>query len=98
MEGKNHKTHARSKSRVGRQAGREESHGVHLSTDERDLVILRDELYGGSWNDMLADLKNRMTGKPYVFKLVNRIEHDIENIERLRALEEEKGINLADMV
>ncbi len=71
---------------------------LSLMPDQRDLVLLRDELYDGSWDDMLADLKNRMAGKPYIFKLVNRIQQDIAMIEDLRALEKEKGINLRDLL
>jgi hypothetical protein len=47
---------------------------------------------------MLNDLKNRLTGKPYIFKLVNRIQQDMNAIERLRALEKEKGVNLRDLI
>ncbi|MBV8878465.1 MAG: hypothetical protein JO332_00740, partial [Planctomycetaceae bacterium] len=40
-----------------------------LSPDEKTLVTLRDELYGGSWDQMLGDLRDRLKGKPYIFKL-----------------------------
>jgi hypothetical protein len=98
MEGRNHKLHIRAKSRAGGHAGHEQPHGLNLTADEKDLVLLRDELYGGSWDDMLADLKNRLTGKPYIYKLVNRIQKDIEDIERLRAMEKEKGTNLRELI
>jgi hypothetical protein len=67
-----------------------------LSAAEKDLVLLRDELYGGSWDAMLSDLRNRLEGRPYVFKLARRIEEDIRLIEKLGKMEKEQGINLAD--
>jgi len=87
----------RSRTRIVKHAGHEQTRGATLTPDEKDLVLLRDELYGGSWDDMLADLRNRMAGKPYIFKLVNRIQQDIDTIERLRAMEKEKGVNLRDL-
>lgn len=69
-----------------------------LSPEEKILVIVRDELYGGSWDEMLEDLEARLGSRPYVLKLASRIEDDIARIVRLKAIEEEKGINLADSV
>ena len=60
------------------------------------LVSLRDELYEGSWDQMLKALKDRLEGKPYIFKLVNRISADIQRIEKLRDYEKKHRINLAD--
>ena len=40
-----------------------------LSKECRMLVILKSQLYDGSWEPMLGDLKNRLGGKPYIFKL-----------------------------
>ena len=97
MESRNDKSRMRSRTRIVKHAGHEQTRGATLTPDEKDLVLLRDELYGGSWDDMLADLRNRMTGKPYIFKLVNRIQQDIDTIERLRAMEKEKGVNLRDL-
>jgi len=67
-----------------------------LSPDEKTLVTLRDELYGGSWEQMLGDLRDRLKGKPYIFKLVNRIQDDIARIERLSDYEKKHKINLAE--
>ena len=36
--------------------------------------------------------------EPYIFKLVNRIEDDIERIEQMRQFETEHNIDLADYV
>ncbi|MHC5035732.1 MAG: hypothetical protein ACYTHM_00315 [Planctomycetota bacterium] len=60
------------------------------------LVTLRDELYFGSWEKMLQDLKDRLKGRPYIFKLVNRIEEDIERIEKLQQYELKHQVNLAE--
>jgi len=67
-----------------------------LTPDEKTLVTLRDELYGGSWDQMLGDLRDRLKGKPYIFKLVNRIQDDIARIEKLSEYEKKHKINLAD--
>jgi hypothetical protein len=62
------------------------------------LVVLKAQLYGGSWEPMLDDLKNRLAGKPYIFKLANRIKDDIERIEQMRDFEAEHGIDLTEYV
>jgi hypothetical protein len=65
-----------------------------LGAEEWLLVRLRDQLYAGRWEDIRTDLQNRLAGKPYIFKLVHRIEEDLERIDRLQAMEAEWGINL----
>lgn len=47
---------------------------------------------------MLDDLRNRLAGKPYIFKLANRIKDDIERIETMQAFEQTHGIDLSDYV
>ena len=69
-----------------------------LSDEHRMLVILKAQLYGGTWEPMLDDLQNRLAGKPYIFKLANRIKDDIERIEQMRKFEEEHNIDLAEYV
>jgi len=69
-----------------------------LSEEHRMLVILKSQLYDGQWEPMLEDLKNRLAGKPYIFKLATRIKDDIERIERLRTFESEHNVDLADYV
>lgn len=73
-------------------------HVQGLPPEEVMLITLRDELYGGDWMRMLKDLQARRDGKPYVFRMVNLINDDIARIERLRAYEQEHGVNLADHV
>ena len=69
-----------------------------LSNEHRMLVVLKKELYEGTWEPMLDDLQNRLAGKPYIFKLVNRIKDDIERIEEMEKFEAEHNIDLADHV
>jgi hypothetical protein len=69
-----------------------------LSDEHRMLVILKAQLYGGSWEPMLDDLQNRLEGKPYIFKLANRIKDDIERIEQMRTFEQEHNVDLAEYV
>jgi len=69
-----------------------------LSDEHRMLVVLKSQLYGSRWEPMLDDLKNRLTGKPYIFKLVNRIKDDIERIEAMEQFEASHQVDLADYV
>jgi hypothetical protein len=69
-----------------------------LTPDEKTLVTLRDELYNGSWDLMLGDLRDRLKGKPYIFKLVNRIQDDIARIEKLSDYEKKHKVNLAEFL
>jgi hypothetical protein len=69
-----------------------------LTDEHRMLIVLKSQLYGGQWEPMLDDLKNRLAGKPYIFKLVNRIRDDIERIETLQQFETSHQVNLADYV
>jgi hypothetical protein len=77
----------------------DDSHQAYYSAlqqEEKMLLILRDELYAGSWDRMRTDLQNRLAGKPYIFKLVHRIEEDLGRISKLEGYEAKHGINLAD--
>ncbi len=69
-----------------------------LAEEEVMLLRLRDELYEGRWDAMLADLNDRLQGKPYVFKLAHRIQDDIERIERLARFERQHGVDLASYI
>ena len=69
-----------------------------LSSEQRMLVVLKAQLYDGTWEPMLDDLRNRLAGKPYIFKLANRIKDDIERIEQMQKFEAEHNIDLADYV
>ncbi|MBN1457565.1 MAG: hypothetical protein JW912_06925 [Sedimentisphaerales bacterium] len=69
-----------------------------LSNEHKMLVVLKAQLYGGSWEPMLDDLENRLEGKPYIFKLSNRIKDDVQRIEQMKDFEDQNGIDLADYV
>ncbi|KAF0245334.1 MAG: hypothetical protein AAB074_08450 [Planctomycetota bacterium] len=69
-----------------------------LPPEELMLVKLREELYSSSWERMLADLKDRLKGRPYIFKLVNRIQDDIARIEKLQDYEKKNNVNLAEFL
>ena len=69
-----------------------------LTEEERMLIVLQRELYDGSWSAMQKDLENRLEGKPYIFKLANRIHDDVERIERLKEFEEKHNILLREVI
>ena len=69
-----------------------------LTDEHRMLVVLKAQLYDGGWAQVLDDLRNRLAGKPYIFKLANRIEQDIERIEEMQKFESEHDVDLADYV
>jgi len=69
-----------------------------LSNEHRMLIVLKAQLYDGTWEPMLDDLRNRLAGKPYIFKLANRIKDDIERIEQMQKFEAEHNVDLADYV
>ena len=69
-----------------------------MTSEQRMLVVLKRELYEGSWDEMVADLKARLEGRPYIFKLANRIVDDLQRIETLREAENQLGVDLADLV
>jgi hypothetical protein len=69
-----------------------------LDDKHRMLIVLKSQLYGGRWEPMLEDLQNRLEGKPYIFKLANRIKDDVERIRVLQAFERDHQVDLADYV
>lgn len=69
-----------------------------LSDEHRMLIVLKAQLYGGSFEPMLNDLKNRLDGKPYIFKLANRISEDIDRINALDEFEKANNIDLAKYI
>jgi len=69
-----------------------------LTREERVLVLLRDQLYDGSWDDLELDLRARKERKPSIFKLNTRIEEDLERIVRLKDFERARGIDLGALL
>jgi len=71
---------------------------VGMTSEERMLVVLKKELYEGSWDEMLADLQARLNNKPYIFKLATRITDDIDRIKRLDEFEQDNDVDLSDYI
>lgn len=69
-----------------------------LSAEHKMLIVLKSQLYGGKWEPMYQDLKNRLSGQPYIFKLATRINDDIERIEEMRRFEKAHNADLCDYV
>jgi hypothetical protein len=69
-----------------------------MSSEETMLVVLKRELYEGSWDEMIADLHARLEHRPYIFKLAHRITDDLDRIERLRQFERSAEVDLSDCV
>ena len=69
-----------------------------LSAESKMLIVLKSQLYDGRWEHMVDDLKNRLTGKPYIFKLANRINDDVQRIEEIQTFENEYDVDLAEYV
>jgi len=69
-----------------------------LNYEERMLVILKAQLYNGEWKLMLEDLEKRLSCKPYIFKLVNRIKDDINKVKKMQKYEAENNIDLAEYI
>lgn len=71
---------------------------AELDAECRLLLVLKRQIYDGQWELMQQDLANRLAGRPYVVKLVNRIEDDLERIEQLRAMELKYQVDLAQFL
>ena len=69
-----------------------------LDPYERVLVELKDKLYEGSWDRVLGDLRARLNGGAYIYKLSQNIARDIAAIEKMKAFEERYGIKLSDLL
>ena len=69
-----------------------------LSAEEKMLLILKVELYERDWQSMLEDLRNRLAGRPHIFKLADRITEDIDRIEKLQRFEHDHQVDLCDYV
>lgn len=67
-----------------------------LSAQERTLLVLREELYEGSWDEMKVDLESRLKKGPHVFELAEIIEADMERIQRLVSYEQSHDIDLGE--
>jgi len=66
----------------------------NLTYEEKQLILLCEELYDKKWDRFLIDLEERLKGRPYIFRLVNRIEEDIKRVKKLQAIEADYNISL----
>ncbi len=69
-----------------------------LSDKDKVLILCCYELYDGQWEDLLADLKARLEGKPYVLRLGERISEDIERVKKLVEIEKRYRVKLGEMI
>jgi len=69
-----------------------------LESYERVLLDLKDQLYEGSWERILDDLRARMENKPYIFKLSQTIARDLAAIERMKSYEMRQNVNLSKLL
>jgi hypothetical protein len=79
-------------------AARRQAFVAHLSREERVLVLVRDELFAGVWDDLERDLRARLERRPSIFKLSTRIEEDLERITKLRDFERAEGVDLRSLL
>lgn len=68
---------------------------ARLEPYERVLLDVKDQLYEGSWERILGDLRARLDNKPYLYKLSQTIARDVAAIERMRAYELRWRVNLS---
>jgi hypothetical protein len=69
-----------------------------LESHERVLVDLKDQLYEGSWERILDDLRSRLDNKPYLFKLSQTISRDLAAIERMKSYEMRHKVSLSKLL
>jgi len=69
-----------------------------ISRQDRMLLVLRQKLYAGDWRPMVTDLRHRMEGRPYVFRLSERIEDDLQRIQRMSDLEQRHDVHLGELI
>ena len=67
-----------------------------LLSEERLLIQLRDDLFGGSFERMRDDLRARLCGRPHIVRLERNILTDLAAVERFIEYEDAARINLAE--
>ncbi|MCX7804447.1 MAG: hypothetical protein N3A38_04570 [Planctomycetota bacterium] len=77
-----------------------EEYVAGIQEHEKVLILVKEELYGGSWARLEADLQARLAGKPYLFKIKTGrvLQRDLEAVRRMRKYEEAKGCDLAKIL
>jgi len=71
---------------------------ANLSGDHRALIVLKAQLYGGFWEPMLEDLRERLKAKRPFHNLAQRIQDDINCIEEMQKFEAVHEIDLSEYV
>ena len=69
-----------------------------LTQEQKLLLVLKRDLYGGDWQAMVGDLKNRLEGRPFIVRLAARIEDDLARIAQMLEMERHYQVDLADFV
>jgi hypothetical protein len=69
-----------------------------LSAEDEQLLVIRDFLYDGDWEEVIQDLRSRQSGKPFIFKLNTRIDEDLKRIDRLRGYERAHEVDLGKLL
>ncbi len=59
-----------------------------LTPQEKHLLIIRDFLYEGDWNEVIEDLKARKSGQPGIFRWESPIQKDLQSIQKMREYEQ----------
>lgn len=69
-----------------------------LDEPVRQLVVAAQVLFGGDWDDLAEDVRRRIAGRPYLFRLELPIDEPLAWIARLKDYERARGERLADAI
>lgn len=77
-----------------------EPHEILASLGEpvRQLVQVNHVLYGGRWEDFIEDLRRRLAGRPYLFRLAQDPDETLAWAERLHRYEQVRQEPLAGVL
>ncbi len=68
-----------------------------ITPEEKMVITLQKEIYG-SWQAMKDDLRDRLSKRPYLFLLMERIKQDIEVMDKLKCYEEKRKVDLYALI
>jgi hypothetical protein len=60
---------------------------LDLSEGEVMIVEIREDLYFGNTDNLIRDLEDRKAGRPYIFKLANKLDEDIARAKGILEIE-----------
>ncbi|NLX06368.1 MAG: hypothetical protein GXY33_14615 [Phycisphaerae bacterium] len=69
-----------------------------LTEQDKVLIVCNEEFYGGRWDLLRQDLRDRLEGRPYVLSLGQRINDDLQRAGRLEEIETKFNVKLADLI